>query len=543
MKSFRNLSFFIALCAALFSNHALANNERELKHINNDLLKYEQQFSGKTSARASNVKRSLKLLRLTRQRLDQIANKKSAPWQQSDKRYQQLVQHLNGLVGQKKPQAKQALKPSVKTRAPSSGSVAKQMLSQQRVRIKKIKRDIEAVIDVLNKGGVKPFQSKEYVNKYKKSYERHQQSLAKYDSFRVDAAVEDAHSSLKAMANMLAFGQQEVAKNMSSLGDVQARLKKIDANMHALKLPVMPQIPLQKGVTKNWLDQLAKIRLNVIDDYQQLETIKKQAHLPNNRFTVQQGADYDMNDVSRMQRGIKSTSSSIKADIATMSSNIEANIKMIYNNLSRIDILSPTDANAQSNHFLGKGSAKRVRASLQKDLDLVAEAMAYAQYLKQQDSLRKKQVLSDKIKRSMNLYEENYQLALKTISLPKAASTDSRLLSIAKKALANKKYGVGQIKKMVINSDKVHRSKTTSSAKFDDIDVSLSGKVTLTGTETTYHYEWDEFQVTTVEPADGKLYLFYNSLKYYTSGSTTTPLNRWILAKRIQGSEIPEQNL
>ncbi len=83
--------------------------------------------------------------------------------------------------------------------------------------------------------------------------------------------------------------------------------------------------------------------------------------------------------------------------------------------------------------------------------------------------------------------------------MPQAATEDAKLTAIAQKTLANYDY-VGDVKRLVINTEKAHRTKTTSEEKFNDIDVSLSGTVTLTGTKTTYFYEWDEFQVATAEP-------------------------------------------
>ena len=139
-------------------------------------------------------------------------------------------------------------------------------------------------------------------------------------------------------------------------------------------------------------------------------------------------------------------------------------------------------------------------------------------------------------------FEKSYEKAQSLARMPEAASKDKKLIKIAKETLANYD-SVGDYKRIVINADKVHRSKETSTTKFDDIDVSLSGDVTLTGTETTYFYEWDQFQVATAEPKDGRYYIFYNTLKYFTSGSSTTPLNKWILSGRIQGIEIQEENI
>ena len=96
---------------------------------------------------------------------------------------------------------------------------------------------------------------------------------------------------------------------------------------------------------------------------------------------------------------------------------------------------------------------------------------------------------------------------------------------------------------MVINSDKVKRSEETSETQYDDANVSLSGTITLTGTKTTYFYEWEQFQATTAEPVGDKYFLFYNTFKYFTSGASTTPLNKWIVSGRLQGSEIPKANI
>ena len=140
------------------------------------------------------------------------------------------------------------------------------------------------------------------------------------------------------------------------------------------------------------------------------------------------------------------------------------------------------------------------------------------------------------------LYEANYQKALALVRMPKAATTDAELTRIARETLSQYDT-VGEIKRLVINAEKQHRTKETSEEKFTDIDVSLSGTVTLSGTKTTYFYEWDQFQVATAEPVGDKYHIFYTTLKYFTSGATTTPLNRWIVSGRLQGCEIPKANI
>jgi hypothetical protein len=133
--------------------------------------------------------------------------------------------------------------------------------------------------------------------------------------------------------------------------------------------------------------------------------------------------------------------------------------------------------------------------------------------------------------------------ALQMARMPQPASTSTELHRIAKETLAKPGYGTGKILRLVINSDKVSREKETSEIELDEIDVRLSGDVKLSGTKTTTRYQWEQFQVATAEPVDGKYFIFYNTLKYFSAGVTTTPLNRWLLSERLQGSEIPKQNI
>lgn len=83
----------------------------------------------------------------------------------------------------------------------------------------------------------------------------------------------------------------------------------------------------------------------------------------------------------------------------------------------------------------------------------------------------------------------------------------------------------------------------TSDTEFDKVDVSLSGNITLSGTKTTYKYAWDEFQVATAEAVGDTYYIYFTTLKRFTSAAPSTPLNRWIVSQRIESSEIPEANI
>jgi hypothetical protein len=531
---------------------AFADVDRNVTAALADIEKYEQQFAGQTTASKTNVNRVLKLLKITRQRLDKAPDHSQPAWQEADQRYNALVTHMNGLLN---PSGATSNAPTTTPSAPTNASSPaaasttspntppKQMISHQRVQVKKLKRDIESATDTVDKAGPKPFQDPAYVEKIETAVGRYQGSLGKFSEFEDDPDVVAAANALEALQNMVAFGKDHAAKELVALGDVQARLKEINEYIRQLKIPPTPQQPFEKGQLVQWLKDLATTRNEAIAIFQPIPEIKQRAYLPNNVPTVEQGAPYDLQDVDRFDRYLREVVSNIDNSVHSFTANLTHTVQFESENLAFYDNLDPTDPQQQMQHFLVAGRADEIRQEIAKKHLLVSEAAEYAQLLKH-DNYEERVALLTRIEDVANKYENNHKRALELVRMPKAATTNSDLTDIALNTLKNPKYEyVGEIKRLVINSDKVHRSQKTTEAEFDKIDVSLSGTVTLSGTETTYFYEWDQFQVATAEPVEDKFYIFYTTLKYYTSGAERTPLNQWIISGRIQGSEIPEGNI
>jgi len=579
----------VLVCWALGSGWSLAAEPVD-NHVKNALLdieRYEKQFAGKSSANASTVKRTLKLLTLTRQRLDGSTNQSHASWVEADKRYKALVTRLNQLVSGGGAASGQGASPDPgarKTPGPTgSGGRPKQMISQYRVRIKKIARDIESVTDTLNKGGVKPFQDSGYVEKFEASAQRFRESIAKYAEFKDDPDVVAATAALGEFENMMTFGRAHAAKELAELGDVQGRLRATREQIRQLRRPATPQEPYEAGELGQWLTQLATVRPGAVQTYRPLPVIKQRAYLPDNRLTVEQGGAYDLKDVDRLERSLIDLVNGIDAEVKAFGEHLERVVAGVKAGLGYYKGFDPADPSDQSKHFLSAGRADEIRAQLAKDRQTVAEAAQYAKLISEPsyqkrlalakavpapaearaepaaekqtaaEAAGEAKVISDPVYRervallkeveaTAALYEANYQEARRLVRMPKAATQDAELTAIARKTLASYDY-VGEVKRLVINAEKTHRTKETSEEKYDDIDVSLSGTVTLSGTKTTYFYEWDQFQVATAEPVGDAYYVFYTTLKYFTSGATTTPLNKWIISARIQGCEIPEENI
>lgn len=520
--------------------------DNQIKGALIDIEKYEKQFSGQTQPNPSSVKRTLKLLTLTRQRLDSSPSQSHASWIETNQRFLNLTKHLNQFLNTGSSTATVGAAAAVPqsqagTQTRPTPSAPAQMISQYRVRINKILRDINSVFDTMDKGGIKPFQDPEYVAKFEQSASRHSQSIAKYDAYRNDSDVVAASQALQKLQNMIAFGKENAAKELAELGDVQARLRSINQEIRKLKEPHTPEHPYSAGALTNWVRQLAKVRKAAADTYKPLPEIKQRAYLPNNVGTVEQGSRYDLNDVDRLERSIIGLVNSIDASLKQFKDDLPRKNENMQQSLAHYTEYDPSDSFDQTNHFLSEGRADEIRTRLNTDLVNAQELSAFAQLIKDPfaNSLS---ALVNTVQSTIDQYEANYQQALKLIRMPEAASTDSKLISIAKSTLADYDY-VGEYKRLVINTEKAHRSEETSTEKFDSVDASLSGDITLTGTKTTYFYEWDQFQVATAERVGNKYFIVYSTLKYYTSGASTTPLNKWIISKRLQGAEIPEANI
>jgi hypothetical protein len=423
------------------------------------------------------VKRTLKLLTLTRQRLDSSPNRSSPSWQKADARYQALVKYLNGLLEPKKSVVKAPGQALGKTSAVQKSVVSathagnRKMISQQRVRIKKLNRDILSAMDTLDKGGPKPFQDPGYVNKQRNRMDSFKAALGRFSNFPNDTDVITTKQSLEKMENMMTFGRNYAAEEIKVLGNVQERLRTIYSQIHKMRVPATPKYPLKRGDLSRWLVALSTLRQNAVKLYAPLPQIKQRAYLPHTLRTIEQGGAYDLQDVDLMERSLSRIVNKIDQKLKTFSSNLELNLQHVTETLSFYDTFDPSDPQ----HFLWEERAEHIRADLSSNMTLVSEAAEFDRLLKrptQKDKLR----LLERVKSTAAVYEKKYQQARKMARMPKPATSDSQLEKIARQTLTNPKYEyVGEIKRLVINTEKVHREKDTGTVKFDKVDVSLGG--------------------------------------------------------------------
>ena len=77
-----------------------------------------------------------------------------------------------------------------------------------------------------------------------------------------------------------------------------------------------------------------------------------------------------------------------------------------------------------------------------------------------------------------------------------------------------------------------------------NVDLSLSGKITLSGTETTWNYKWQEFKFATPlkEKDSDDWYIWWITAKKYSSGWERTPIGEWVSGATTKGDLILKEN-
>ena len=355
-----------------------------------DIDQFESQFSGSTAPQKSAIKPALKLLQLTRQQLDSSKNQAHETWQLADTRYKTLVSNLEAHLTDKGPasapptnttsggKASGARAAKPKTHSPAKKAA---MNSQDHVRVKKLGRDIASATDTLDKGGPKPFQDQAHVGKFVSAYERFNQSLQKYTAFVDDPEVQHTTAKLEKMKGMILFGKNQAKTAREELGDVQARLLTLQTRLRNRRPPTAPALPYTSDGISNWMKQAKLVRSQTVTKYPPLEVIRDKAWLPVTRGTVEQGAQLDMQDVSRLMNVLQNNIQSIDETLKQLEANLEIQVEQIGHTLEWLNKRDPADKQTMQMSFLGEGREAEALHRLDKALQIAEAAITFDRLL------------------------------------------------------------------------------------------------------------------------------------------------------------------
>ena len=543
MKEIIRIVFLTVLLIAQSLSLNAGTTDRTIKNARSDIARFEQQATGLTSSRASTVRRILKLTTLAHRRLENSADHEDPAWQEVNQRFLSLENQLQTLLNtpknsQNSPHSTPSA--SITSTAQPERSIAP-LVSGQRVQVKKLARDISSVIDSLGTTGPSVLQSPKKIKAYQKRMKQFANALARYPQAD-DPDVRTARQNYARLAEKLSNEFKRAKKQLAQLGNVQERLKTIEANSRKYAVPPILSPPFSMEQAKAWVQGASNARTVAEHNIKELNTISQLAYFPDRTGPHQPGHPFDGNDVKQLLWNAKSNLKSVENNYKIMAEGLKNQMLQIEQ-----DVLSRYQENPDSDKrwlFISEGREKEI-------FNLYNKGMAIAQssvYLERALGRTPEQALKilEKINQAKKDFIRKRNIALETSKLPQAKSKDRKLLAIAKSIVEKKKYGFGEHGRIILTTDKIaDRERKESEINIDKADISLGGDLKMSGTQTTWTYRWKEFRfaVPLKETGSDTWYIWWITAKNFSSGGPRTPLNQWISGKADKGNRILAKNL
>jgi len=515
-----------------------------IKNAEVDIVRYEQQAKGLTSNRKNNIKRIRKLMQISINRLTESSNQNHASWQAVNQRFLELDQQLSDLLLDKTQPSSDVAVPdadqSKSAAETNQASSVKPLVSGERVRVKKLVRDIDNLTARISDKGPSPLQDPAQVASLKKLFEQYKTALKRYPQVD-DADVKKALNSFRGLQEKLKAEYGRAQAQLKTLGDVQQRLRQIESQQRQYAVPENLSIPFSEEAAKQWVEAASNARTVAEHSHKQLSEIEPLAWLPNNPGTPQTGSNYDSDDVRRMQQNAADGFNRVQSGYKQMNESLLQRMASIVETLNTRWQEDPTGE--KSWIFTADNQQEEAFQFFDASLQ-IAESYVFLETALNR-SVRKGLDLNETINRSKDAFINNRKIAISSARLPEAKSEDEERLAIARKILENPTYEFGEYGPVVLTTEKVvEREKKSSEIDIDDAEITLSGDLKLSGTETSWTYRWQEFKFAVpLKSDDGTAWhIWWIVAKKFSSGGNNTPLDRWISGKAGKGNPILEEN-
>ena len=561
-----------------------------------DIERAEGQIKSLTPSRTANINRMQRTLGMTEQRLQASPNKSDPSWQDASARLEKLKAALASLASGGAPAAsapapqKPAASQQTQPQAPAAGKAApppataaadpnidravremdlleRQIRGQRSVTQRSAHRNLTELYRIGKglaaanrshptwqaaatkygqlKGGILDMNARVLDAEYRKIADRiakmsPTQYMVANDVGQVRkmlAGVYGAatglgspeHPSLKALiANIEKTGDafeervKTAAVEREKHGDVNGKLAQIKERVYRVKVPELNSYPATEEQILAYAKGIEAVREHIATDGAYLASIEGKVPM-----TVEQRNVFN-NAKSQVQfakpKGIDRSMSIATQTMDRWATDQESIIEFF-------EKTDPKDRNHQANRLLAKGKYQEGLARLADVQKAIATVAVYDKAMKRTDA-PDRAAQAARADAALARFKEKYRMALTTIRMPEARSTSDDLHKVVAEVFARPKYGY-KAERVVINSDVKQISNESGSIRHG----------TTSSTVTVYKYKWDEFQATTAEEEDGVYYMYANTFRFYHSGDSTTPVNRWILSKRFQSSQILKENI
>jgi hypothetical protein len=482
---------------------------------------YEALEPGLEPGDVATANRYLNALRFAAKRLNAAYKKDTVHWKDASKRYNALVAKITAKAKSKTSAEESSDAP--KSDAPAKGDTPAGPPSG--VTRKVNPRELQALNNKVQRAyhNLKGYRITDLDDKGRVQRIREQITM-----FRVqlrglppsDASVQTVTKNIDAMQKLLDAGLAKLETMRAPVDAPQklAKLKEFYKSFDMLQ-PLRP--PLDPKHVEDWARRLREFRDERMPaDLRWLDSVKGKVGIPLQEWQRVRGwvsSSWPMKLRGLLAQNMNTIDGPARSAIYW----IDATLK-----------LDLEDGTAVANRVLMEGQLERNMKRAEEAKDALEVAAAYHRGLGTETKID----FAKELKRVAQA-REHLQKAVRTgldrVRLPKPATTDAKLTKTAHEVLARKKYGAGKPVRLVINTKVQRKEKREGSIT----PGTVSARITM------YHYVWDEFQVCTVEREGDTHWIWFNTIRFYHKGGSTTPTGHWILSKRFRSTPILEKNL
>lgn len=318
----------------------------------------------------------------------------------------------------------------------------------------------------------------------------------------------------------------KVAGDEATAADVGKKIEELlRTKYQPANLPAEPEPPYEPDAMRAFLLAMAQLR---------------DVELPTDVAFAQQAMQNTAVDRQRAETLRHTVTVDWPRRIAERQQQVAARVQMgVADAVRHADWLLATDVADKdqiTNRVLGRGAFDQQMGMLRREAAAVQSAAVHDELADKslpRPSVAERQAQAAKVQKAIAHLQALAVAMLDTVRMPAAASTDAELLRIAEATLKTPDYKAGPWQRLVINAPLVRRERHEGSL----------ARGTVRSTITVHHYVWDEFQVATAETVGDETWIFYNTLKRYQSGDSTTPIGRWILSQRFESTRILPENV
>ncbi len=507
--------------------------DKTIDAVNYDLDRVAKQLPGLTPSRKANIKRLLRSLKLAEQRLGGSRNKEHASWKAAKQRLDDYRNQLNNLMAGGAPApTKQSSAPaspaapaapapsqSKTTAAPGNPkpSTNPQMTSHDISKFKRVYGNYQSMVPQLQKLDPKTLHNTRELNNWRGRFNRMKQDVARFAPFKSEPKVAELEKLVNEAAAHYAQVEKQSLAALASLGDIPAQLKVLLARYDRSKLPKPLDPPYTKERAQAWGKYIQAFAAQSNKDAAWLQMV---------RNTTDQ-YKFDVKNALNGTIG-HSANNSVKDAVTKTRQNIYQPLQVLNDGrIAHLLKLTPKDTQKIKNNLLGEGKFEGFMEIFRNALGAIETGKIVDQSLGQKPDPNIGQLVQ-KINSQRTAVENLFVTVLADVRMPKTRSEDKKLLAAAAEVL-KRPYNGYSWERMLINYALASKKETRAW---------WSGSTAIAAT-----YIWDEFEAATAEKVGDKFFIFFNEFHYYTSGDSKTILNKWILKKRFQSSQILKENI